>query len=63
MKYPENIQKKLEQLWFIFGNNRPKHTMDNHKFIQRHIEGKSHKAKYYKPTEECKKAVRKIIKL
>jgi hypothetical protein len=63
VKYTLIIQKELERLWFIYGNSGPKCTMDNHKFIQRHIEGKSHEAKFYKPTEECREAVKQALLL
>jgi len=61
VKYPLLTQKALEGLWFVFGNYGPKHTPDNHKFIQRHVEGKSHEAKFYKPTGECRRAVKRLL--
>lgn len=32
-KIDEN-RKELERLWFVYGNNGPRHTWGNHKFIQ-----------------------------
>lgn len=58
VKNPPAVQKALEAIWFVFGNNGPKSTMANHKYIQRHVEGKGHEAKFYAATAECKKAVR-----
>lgn len=59
--YPKEIQSKLENLWFVYGNNGPKHTGDNHKFIQRHVEGRAQLAKDYSPTKECRNAVKQAI--
>jgi len=61
VRYPDSVQQALERLWFVFGNNGPKSTMGNHKFIQRHVEGRSHEARYYKPTMECREEVNRAI--
>ena len=31
-------KQKIKNLWFKFGNNGPKHSNGNHKFIQRIVE-------------------------
>jgi hypothetical protein len=63
VRYPPTVQQELERLWFVFGNNGPQCTMGNHKFIQRHVEGKAHEAKFYKPTKECRLAVKHALSL
>ena len=61
MKLKAGQQMAMEGLWFRFGNNGPKHTMGNHKFIQRHVEGRMDEIDLYDPTDECREAVRKIL--
>ena len=68
MKVLDNIDDdtkcKLQKLWFVFGNRGPKHTMGNHKFIQRLLDKdppEDHR-EFYDPTNECIKAVDKILK-
>jgi len=34
MKITEEFQEQLKELWFIYGNHGPKHSMMNHRFIQ-----------------------------
>jgi len=58
VKNPPAVQQELERLWFIYGNGGPKHNPHDHKFIQRHVEGRGNEAKFYSPTVECRKAVR-----
>ena len=61
VKHSPTVQQRLEHLWFVFGHNGPKATMANHKFIQRHVEGRDHLAKQYRPTAECRKAVKAAL--
>jgi len=58
----EILWNKLQDLWFIYGNNGKKHTDGNHKFIQRLIEGNGDMRKFYKPTKECIDEVDKVMK-
>ena len=34
----EESRQQLERLWFVYGNYGPKHTMENHYFIQGFLE-------------------------
>lgn len=54
-------RKKLEKLWFIYGNNGPKHTHANHRFIQCWLEEGTDERAFFGPTEECIKAVDKVL--
>jgi acetyl esterase/lipase len=38
MDISEEQRKKLQKLWFIYGNDGKKHTHYNHRFIQNIIE-------------------------
>lgn len=60
--YPHEIRRKLEQLWFVRGNNGPKHDRQDHYFIQRHVEGRRAEAERCCPTKECRREVDEIIK-
>lgn len=42
----------LDDLWFIWGNGGSKHTMSNHKFIQRILEHGIDNRDFYKPDTE-----------
>lgn len=56
-------QKKLKNLWFVYGNNHKKHTSGNHKFIQRLLEENAiDYRKFYNPTQECLKAVDDVLR-
>lgn len=62
--FSEDIRRKLEKLWFVYGNYGPKCTPENHKFIQRLVEGRRQDAKAWRRTgvtKECRKAVREVI--
>jgi hypothetical protein len=56
---------ELERLWFYYGNNRPKHTPGNHRFIQslyeHGIDLRPLRDKLSSPTPECEAAVEKIL--
>lgn len=64
-------QKALERLWFVFGNNGPKHTWGNHKFIQILIERDEDDREFFRTparatihqplTAECEAAVDAIL--
>ena len=57
----EEQRRKLERLWFHYGNYGPKTTPGNHGFIQGFLEhGKDMRPLRlpgYKPTLECEEAV------
>ena len=58
-------RRKLESLWFYYGNYGPKTTPGNHSFIQGFLEhGKDMRPlrlKGYKPTPECEAAVDAVL--
>ena len=54
-------QRKMESLWFVFGNHGAAHTDANHKYVQRHVEGRAKEADFYPATAECKKAVARVL--
>ncbi len=62
--------RKLERLWFIYGNYEPKTTPGNHSFIQGLLErGRDERPMITKrtpkseiPTPECKAAVEEVLK-
>lgn len=60
-------RNKLNNLWFIYGNNGDKHSHCNHRFIQNFLEHGEDTELFYKNctkdklTEECVKAVRSIL--
>lgn len=62
-------KNKLQKLWFIYGNGHEKHTLGNHKFIQRLLETNEDNRKLYvngnsvlnKLTSECQLEVDKIL--
>lgn len=54
--------RKLDDLWFTYGNNGPKHTDGNHKFIQRFLDAQQDQRAFYRPTAECIQAVDHILK-
>ena len=58
---PDDIRRQLEALWFIYGNNGPKHDQQAHYYIQRLIEGRRAEADRCSPSKECKKEVKKIL--
>ena len=58
-------RRKLERLWFYYGNYGPETTPGNHSFIQGLLEhGKDMRPlrlKCYKPTAECEAAVDAVL--
>ncbi|HMG82792.1 MAG TPA: hypothetical protein VK559_07135 [Ferruginibacter sp.] len=62
-------KKQLEKLWFIYGNGHKKHTLGNHRFIQRLLECNDDARKLFvngnsvlnKLTSECQLEVDKIL--
>jgi len=61
MNINKKQRKKLEDLWFVYGNNGEKHTMANHKFIQGFLEHNQDLRKFYKPSMTLIKKVNKLI--
>jgi len=56
MKLTKKQQRKLQKLWFEYGNNGRKSTMFNHKYIQGFLEyGEDRKEPYLDGIEELKK--------
>ncbi len=59
-------RRELERLWFIYGNYGPKTTRGNHSFIQglleRGLDERPLRMKGYIPTEECEKAVERVMR-
>ena len=53
-------ERKLQDLWFLFGNNGMAHTRDNHMYIQRLVEGRPEEAKWHTPTRGCLEAVARV---
>jgi hypothetical protein len=58
-------RRRLENIWFYYGNYGPKTTPGNHSFIQGLLErGEDERPcrmKGYIPTQECEKAVDEIL--
>ena len=54
-------RKKLESLWFVYGNYGPKHEMQNHYFIQGFLERGQDERDFNRVTEECLAAVDKVL--
>ena len=54
-------RKRLEDLWFLYGNYGPRHTMQNHYFIQGFLERGQDERDFNKVTEECLRAVDAIL--
>ena len=57
-------RKALEFLWIKYGNGGACHSMANHRFLQRHIEGKCGDAAMIEPqiTRECRDAFARVVK-
>ena len=56
--------RKIERLWFIYGNNGPKHMpyRHNHYFIQRLLDaGQDQRSVYPDVSQECIEAVDKVL--
>lgn len=54
-------RRRLEDLWFIYGNYGPKTTPDNHGFIQGFLERGSDERDFYRPTVECLAALDAVL--
>ena len=52
---------RLERLWFVCGNYGPRHTMENHYFIQGFLERGQDERDFNRVTEECLAAVDSIL--
>ena len=51
----------IELLWFVYGNNGPKHTTGNHKFLQNILRGDDLRD-VFKPSAEVLEKVKAILK-
>lgn len=60
-------RKRLQKLWFIYGNDGPKHTHYNHRYIQNLLEHGEDSEELYRQqeaealTDECVGKVKEII--
>ena len=54
-------RRRLENLWFVYGNHGPKTTMENHGFIQGFLEHGQDERDFYHPTPECLAAVDAVL--
>lgn len=64
LELTESQVKRLERLWFIYGNHGPKHRDGNHKFIQRFLDAQQDQREGYRAhgiSEECEKAIDAIL--
>jgi hypothetical protein len=57
----DDQRKQLEKLWFVWGNRGSKHSMGNHKFIQRFLDSGEDHRDFYKPDTELIALVDKIL--
>ena len=55
------LRRELERLWFIYGNYGPRHTMQNHYFIQGFLERGQDERDFNKVTPECLTAVDAVL--
>lgn len=54
-------RERLENLWGLYGTNGPKHTMKDHKFIQKILEKGQDWRGLFNPTEACLLAVEAVL--
>jgi len=55
-------ERKLDDLWHIYGNNGPKHTTrGNHYFIQRFLDAGQDQRSKYEVAQECLDAVDAVL--
>lgn len=54
-------RESLEEIWFIYGNHGPNHSMRDHKFIQHFLEHGKDSRHFYLPSYECMKSVDDIL--
>ena len=57
----EELRRQLERLWFIYGNYGPRHTMENHYFIQGFLERGQDERDFNDVTAECLAAVDAVL--
>ena len=57
----EERRRRLERLWFIYGNYGPEHTMENHYFIQGFLERGQDERDFNGVTPECLAAVDAVL--
>ena len=57
----EGQRRELERLWFVYGNYGPRHTMQNHYFIQGFLERGQDERDLNKVTPECLAAVDEVL--
>ena len=55
------LRRELERLWFIYGNYGPRHTMENHYFIQGFLERGQDERDFNDVTPECLAAVDAVL--
>jgi plasmid stabilization system protein ParE len=55
-------RKKLGDLWYVYGNNGPRHTQGNHKWIQTILRLQMDHREMYKPSEVCIQTVDEVLK-
>lgn len=61
VKLNDYQRERIDDLWFYYGNNGPKHSLSNHKYIQHLLHYGSDKRDFYKPDEELLKRVDDIL--
>ena len=54
-------RREQERLWFVYGNYGPRHTMQNHYFIQGFLERGRDERDFNKVTTECLAAVDAVL--
>ena len=54
-------RRELERLWFIYGNYGPRHTMENHYFIQGFLERGQDERDFNEVDAECLSAVDAVL--
>lgn len=54
-------RRKLEELWFVYGNHGPKSTLRRHRFIQGFLKHGFDYRRFYKPDKEVLEKVDKIL--
>ncbi len=57
----EGQRRELERLWFVYGNYGPRHTMENHYFIQGFPERGQDERDFNDVSAECLAAVDAVL--
>ena len=57
----EESRRQLERLWFIYGNHGPRHTMENHYYIQGFLERGQDERDFNDVTPDCLAAVDDVL--